>query len=278
MAISYSIAHICRAFIELEKLGYVIRRAMRARLTKGRIAQLPTDYQLVLPDECWREIAPVEQTAAARMPIPRAESVPEPVHIEPESRWSRSVRGRLSEQNAAPKVPIARWKLDVSEDRTFDGMRFDELAPKLLDAAMVASEGTSDDMRHRVVVCLNELRQRAHEVALLACNLVLFSWDAVASVRGWVRKCLMNPEQRVDSAEHSMNILRKFVHEQAETTYTDKLARRREEKRRALEEASRPMTYPEALAAYHRRGALEQSEAPPLDDYGYDEDPFGGVA
>jgi hypothetical protein len=74
----------------------------------------------------------------------------------------------------------------------------------------------------------------------------------------------MNPEQRVDSAEHSMNILRKFVHEQAETTYTDKLARRRGEKRRALEEASRPMTYSEALAAYHRRCALEQS--PPVDD------------
>jgi hypothetical protein len=264
MAISYSIAHICRAFIELEKLGYVIRRAMRARLTKGRIAQLPTDYQLVLPDECWRDLAPVESTPAARVPAHRVDSVPEPAPVAPESRWSRSVRGRLSEQNAAPKVPIARWKLDATNDHTFiDGLRFDELAPKLLDAAMLASEGTSDDMRHRVVVCLNELRTRANEVALLACNVSIASWDALLAVRGWVRKCLMNPEQRVDSAEHAMNILRKFVHEQAETTYTDKLARRREEKRRALEEASRPMTYSEALAAYHRRCALEASEVAP---------------
>jgi hypothetical protein len=264
MAISYSVAHICRAFIELEKLGYVIRRAMRARLTKGRIAQLPTDYQLVLPDECWREIVPVEQTAIARAPAPRAESAPEPAPVAPESRWSRSVRGRLSEQSAAPKVPVARWKLDATNDHTFiDGLRFDELAPKLLDAAMLASEGASDDMRHRVVVCLNELRTRAHEVALLACNIGIASWDAVAAVRGWVRKCLLNPAQRVDSAEHSMNILRKFVHEQAETTYTDKLARRREEKRRLAEEESRPMTYSEALAAYHHQLALEQSKAQP---------------
>lgn len=262
---------VSRLIPALEAAGVmIVRRFEPRRQQDGTLRQQPNDYELLLPDECWREIAPVESTAAARSPAPRVESAPEPAPVAPESRWSRSVRGRLSEQNAAPKVPIARWKLDATTDTTWpDDVRFDELAPKLLDAAMLASEGANDDIRHRVVVCLNELRQRAHEVALFACNIGIASWDALLAVRGWVRKCLMNPEQRVDSAEHAMNILRKFVQGQAETTYTDKLARRREEKRRALEEASRPMTYSEALAAYHRRCATEPSVPP--EDYGYDE-------
>lgn len=276
MAISYSIAHICRAFVELEKLGYVIRRAMRARLTKGRIAQLPTDYQLVLPNECWREIAPVESTPIARAPAPRVESVPEPAPIAPESRWSRSVRGRLSESNAAPKIPIARWKLDATEDRTFDDVHFVDLAPRLLDAAMLASEGAPDDMRHRVVVCLNELRTRAHEVALFACNLVMFSWDAVSAVKAWVRKCLMNPEQRVDSAEHSMNILKKFVQGQYDELYgavgIERRRREREEVQRRHDEDQRAVELQrdrEALAKLEADYPKWESDPTPPDDYGY---------
>jgi hypothetical protein len=174
----------------------------------------------------------------------RVEAAAAPTPIALESRWSRSVRGRLSEQNAAPQVPIARWKLDASEDRTWpDDMHFETLAPKLLDAAMLASEGAGDDVRHRVVVCLNELRQRAHEVALLACNIGIASWDAVAAVRGWVRKCLMNPEQRVDSAEHALNILRKFVQGQFDELYgavgAERQRRKREEIQRQHDEDQR---------------------------------------
>jgi hypothetical protein len=220
----------------LEAAGVmIVRRAEPRRQDDGTLRQHPNDYQLVLPDECWREITPVESTAIARAPAPRSESVPEPTPVAPESRWSRSVRGRLSEQNAAPKVPIARWKLDASEDQTFDGIRFDDLAPKLLDVAMIASEGAGDDVRHRVVVCLNELRTRAHEVALFACNLVLFSWDACNAVRGWVRKCLLDPDRRVDSAEHSMNILRKFVQGQYDELYGGKGIERRRAQREEVQ-------------------------------------------
>jgi hypothetical protein len=259
---------VSRLIPALEAAGVmIVRRFAPKRQQDGTLRQEPNDYQLVLPAECWRDLTPVESTPAARGPAPQAESVQEPAPVAPESRWSRSVRGRLSESNAAPKVPIARWKLDASEDRTFDGIRFDELAPKLLDAAMLASEGASDDARHRVVVCLNELRTRAHEVALFACNLVLYSWDAVAAVRGWARKCLLDPERRVDSAEHSMNILRKFVQGQYDELYGGVGVERR---RREREEASRPMTYSEALAAYHRRGVYESS--PPPEEFGYDEE------
>lgn len=226
-AIAYSIATICRAFTELETLGLVIRRRMRAKLVQGRIAQLPTDYELVLPDECWREIKPVESTSMARV---SATSVQE--HAPLESRWSRSVRGSLSEANAAPKTSIARWSLDASKDKTFiDGMHFAELAAKLLDAAMIASENTSDDLRHRVVVCLNELRTRAEEVALFCCNIGIASWDAVRCVRAWARKSIANPEQRIDSAEHAINILRKFVREQCAELYEGKGQERRRKER-----------------------------------------------
>lgn len=263
MAISYSIAHVCRAFVELEKLGYVIRRAMRARLTKGRIAQLPTDYQLVLPDECWREIVPVESTPAARVHEPQ----PAPAAHD----WTLSVQGRLSERNAAPKVAIARWKLDPSNDHTFiDGMHFEQLAPKIFDAAKLAAENVPDELRTRVMTCLHELRARAREVALLACNVSIASWDAVNAVRAWVRKTLANPAQRVDTAEHALNILAKFVREQAETLYSRERAEKRRRERDKEQRKPREMTYSEVLAEYHQRGAHESSAAPP-DDYGHED-------
>lgn len=234
MAISYSIAHVCRVFKTLEDLGFVIRRAMKAqRKPDGTIGQLPTDYQLVLPDECWRETAPVESTPAARVPAP---SVPEPAPVEPTSRWSRSVQGVLSTRDASTKRSSS-WQLDASDDATFiDGMSAADLAPKLLEVAMLQAEGTSDDLRHRVVVCLNELRARAHDVALLMTNSSLSSWNALSCVRQWVAKTLQNPSQRVDSAEHALNILRRFVRAYVHWTYEgkgrDRVLERAEQRRR----------------------------------------------
>jgi hypothetical protein len=251
---------VSRHLPALEAAGVmIVRRSEPRRQADGTLRQHPNDYQLVLPDECWREIVPVESTPAARVPASRVESVPAPTPIALESRWSRSVRGRLSEQNAAPNVPIARWKLDATNDHTFiDGMRFDDLAPKLLDAAMLASEGASDDVRHRVVVCLNELRTRAHEVALLACNIGIASWDAVAAARGWVRKCLLNPEQRIDSAEHAMNILRKFVQGQFDELYggvgAERQRRKREEIQRQHDEEQREVAKKRTRAEWESWG------------------------
>jgi hypothetical protein len=251
---------VSRLLPALEAAGVmIVRRFEPRRQQDGTLRQEPNDYELLLPDECWRVLAPVESTAAARSPAPRAEPVPEPAPIAPESRWSRSVRGRLSEQNAAPKIPVSRWKLDASIDTTWiDAMRFDELAPKLLDAAMIASEGANDDIRHRVVVCLNELRQRAHEVALLACNIGIASWDALLAVRGWVRKCLLDPNRRVDSAEHSMNILRKFVQGQFDELYgsvgVERRRREREETQRRHDEDQRDVVRRRSRAEWEAIG------------------------
>lgn len=209
-AIDYSIASVCRALAMLEDRGLVIRRRMRPkRQADGTVRQDPTDYELVLPAECWREVKGTKTTRA---------NAPVVCHDE---RWSRSVRGSLSEQDATTKHRSKGWDLDKTVDTTFiDETPAAELAPKLLDAAMVASASADESIAHRAKVCLNELRKRAIEVALLACNLNLDSTGALAAVRGWATRCVTNTSQRVDSAEHSMNILRKFMLEQREWALT----------------------------------------------------------
>ncbi len=265
------VATVCRHLSVLELLNIVKRRPMPVeRMPDGTLRQQPTDYELVLPDECWREIVSVESTSAARV------YEPQPVPVAPAHDWTLSVQGRLSERDAAPKVAIARWKLNTRDDHTFiDGMHFEQLAPKILDVAKLAAEGVPDELRTRVMTCLHELRARAHEVALLACNVSIASWDAVNAVRAWVRKTLMNPAQRVDTAEHALNILAKFVREQAETLYSRERAEQRRRERGEEQRKPREMTYSEVLADYHRRGAHEPSDAPPEGfDYEDSEAPF----
>jgi hypothetical protein len=229
-----SVATVCRHIPELEAAGIVkVTRFPPRRLADGTVRQEPNDYELLLPDERWREIAPVESTPAARVPAP---SVPEPAPVEPTSRWSRSVQGMLSTRDASTRRSSS-WQLDAAEDVTFvDGMSAAELAPKLLEVAMLQAEGTSDDLRHRVVVCLNELRAKAHDVALLMTNSSLSSWNALSCVRQWVAKTLQNASQRVDSAEHGLNILRKFVRAYVHWTYEgkgrDRVLERAEQRRR----------------------------------------------
>ncbi len=218
-AVSYSIASVCRALDALESMGLVIRRRMRPRRrADGTVRQDPTDYELVLPAECWRVLQPVESSHAAR--------VTTPVSIGHDEPWSIKVCGKLSTSDASTKRRTTGWQLQASPNTTFlDDMPVDELAPRLLDAAMVASERVDDSLRHRTIVCLDELRKRASDVALLACNLNLDSWGTLNTIRHWIAKCVTNPAQRVDSGEHSMNILRKFLHEQREWAFVKGPAR-----------------------------------------------------
>lgn len=203
----YSVSRVCDAF--LAGARWVKRFSMPPRRQKdGTIRQLPTDYKLLIPDHCWRKVYHASSTVAARPAEPTTLDLP----------WSLTVQGKLSTQDAAthrrPRVPRS-WNLDPSQPTTFiDDMHYDKLAPKLLDGAMLAAEGVDESLRHRTMVCLNALRERAHVVALLACNLDLSSWDAVNCVKHWVVRCVTNPNQRVDSAEHAINILRKFFLEQ----------------------------------------------------------------
>lgn len=266
-----SVATVCRHIPELEAAGIVkVTRFPPRRLADGTVRQEPNDYELLLPAEHWREIKPVESTPAAR-PV---EPAPVPVAPAPAHDWTLSVRGSLSERNAAPKVAIARWNLNTRDDHTFiDSMHFVELAPKLLDAAKLAAEGVPDELRTRVMTCLHELRVRAHEVALLACNVSLASWDAVNAVRAWVRKCLLDPARRVDTAEHAMNILAKFVREQAETLYSrERAEQRRREREQRRDAEQREPTYSELLAEYHRHGHVEDNAPPePIEEFGYED-------
>lgn len=267
-----SVATVCRHLPELEAAGIVkVTRFPPRRLADGTVRQEPNDYELLLPAEHWREIATVESTFAARAHEPQPQPVAPVSHD-----WALSVRGSLSERDASPRVAIARWKLNTRDDHTFiDGMHFDELAPKILDAAKLAAEGVPDELRTRVMTCLHELKSRAHEVALLACNVSLASWDAVNAVRAWVRKTLANPAQRVDTAEHAMNILAKFVREQADELYSRERAeqRRRERQQQRDEEQREPRepTYSELLAEYHRRGRVESDAPEPIETFGYED-------
>lgn len=205
----YSVSRVCDA---MNAAGQWIKRfVMPPRRQKGGMfRQLPTDYKLLVPEHCWRKVYRASSTVAAR-PV-------EPTTIE--ISWTCTVQGKLSTQDAAtkrrPHVPRS-WNLDPSQPTTFiDDMHYDKLAPKLLEAAQFAAEGVDETLRHRTMVCLNALRERAHDIALLACNLNLSSWDSVNCVKHWVARCVTNPRQRVDSAEHAINILRRFFLEQQE--------------------------------------------------------------
>lgn len=203
----YSVSRVCDALAAACR--WVKRFSMPPRRQKdGTIRQLPTDYKLLTFDEHSRGVHRAESTVAARHVEPTTLDVP----------WSLTVQGKLSTQDASPRHrPRAprSWQLDPEANFTFiDGMDHDKLAPKLLDGAMLAAEGVDETLRHRTMVCLNALRERALDVALLACNLTLSSWDAVNCVKHWVVRCVTNPKQRVDSAEHAINILRKFFLEQ----------------------------------------------------------------
>lgn len=227
-AASYSISQLCVGLGALEKLGLIRRRVLPARRrVDGTLRQDATDYELSFPDTCWRALLDAGKSLAARVAdvLPAAHTLP----------WSINVQGKLSTQDASPKTRHAprSWDLDPTQPTTFvDDMHYDKLAPKLLEAAQFVAAGVDDSIRERAVVCLNALRERAHDIALLACNLDLSSWDAVNCVKHWVARCVANARQRVDSAEHAINILRKFFLEQQAWAAT-KGAERIDERTRA---------------------------------------------
>lgn len=63
---------VCRHLPDLEAIGVmIVHRFEPRRQQDGTLRQQPNDYQLVLPDHVWRELAPVESTVAARAPALR---------------------------------------------------------------------------------------------------------------------------------------------------------------------------------------------------------------
>lgn len=217
-AIDYSIAHLCRALHALEMLGLVIRRRMPPRRQQdGTVRQLPTDYELRLPNHVWREVIPASKSLAARddaMFAPRLDDAP--LHddefdgpLTDDDRVELTVRGTMRTPHDTPQS----WDVAGFDDRTIPGdeVSAEDLAKQIVDAGSLALARVSDDRRFVAMNGINELRQRAREVALTICHHGLTAARGCGVVRQWVDNTLNNAHQPIHSAAHALNILRTFI-------------------------------------------------------------------
>lgn len=218
MHLSRHVATVCRALRVLETLGLVVRRRMPARRQgDGTWRQLPTDYELRLPESCWREVRPVAETAIAREVAtyaPRIDDAP---------AFEDSFAGELSDDDRAElcvrgtvKVPHDKpgsWDVAGFDDCTIPGdeVPASKLAAMIVDAGSLALARVSDDRKFVAMNAISELRQRAREVALTICHHGLTAARGCGVVRQWVDNTLGNAHQVIHSAAHALNILRKFI-------------------------------------------------------------------
>ena len=195
-----------------------MRRRMPARRrSDGTWRQLPTDYELRLPDECWREVRPVAGSAIARDDstyAPRLDDAP--LHddefdgpLTDDDCLTLTVRGNV-------RMPVDRaqsWDVAGFDDSTIPGdeVSAEVLAVQIVDAASIAIERVPDERRYLATTCILELKKRVRQVALTICQQGLTAARGVGVVRQWVEKALGNPGQTIHSAAHALNILRKFI-------------------------------------------------------------------
>jgi hypothetical protein len=216
--LSRHVATVCRALRALEALGLVVRRRMPARRqSDGTWRQLPTDYELRLPESCWREIRPVAETAAAREAstyAPRIDDAPAfddafEGELSDDDRVEMCVRGTVK----LPRDSSSSWDVAGFDDRTIPGdeVPANVLAVQIVDAGSIALDRVPESRRFIATNSIYELKKRVHEVALTFCQSGLTAARACGVVRQWVVKTLANPKQVVHSGAHALNILRKFI-------------------------------------------------------------------
>jgi hypothetical protein len=216
-AIDYSIAHLCRALNALERLGLVIRRQSRhQRRADGTWRQDPTDYQLTLPDECYRLVQRAETTVATREVAtyaPRIDDAPTfddefDGELTDDDRVELCVRGTVK-----PPRDGSSWDVNGFDDSTIPGdeVPANVVAQQIVDAGSLALDRVPDSRKFIATNAIHELKQRAHEVALTICQQGLTAARGCGVVRQWVEKTLGNVDQVVHSAAHALNILRKFI-------------------------------------------------------------------
>lgn len=209
---------VCRVLNRLESLGLVVRHRARVRLVNGHWRQLPTTYELVLPESCWRNLTPVAQSHAARelaTYAPRIDDAPtfedsfEGELSDDDEHIELSVRGTAKVPNDKP----GSWDVAGFDDRTIPGdeVSAEDLARQIVDAGSLALARVSDDRKFVAMNGINELRQRAREVALTICQHGLTAARGCGVVRQWVDSALGNAHQAIHSAAHALNILRKFI-------------------------------------------------------------------
>ncbi|TXH56765.1 MAG: hypothetical protein E6Q97_05800 [Desulfurellales bacterium] len=212
------VATVCRALRVLEVLGLVVRRRMPPRRqSDGTWRQLPTDYELRLPESCWREVRPVADTVIAREVATYAPRIDDaPTHedafdgeLTDDDRVTLCVRGTVK----VPQDKPGSWDVAGFDDRTIPGdeVSAEDLARQIVDAGSLALARVSDDRRFVAMNAIHELRQRAREVALTICHHGLTAARGCGVVRQWVDDALGNAHQLIHSAAHALNILRTFI-------------------------------------------------------------------
>ena len=216
--LSRHVATVCRALRVLEVLGVVVRRRMPARRrSDGTWRQLPTDYELRLPSECWREVIPASKSIAAREVetfAPRLDDAP--LHddefdgpLTDDDRLELTVRGTMHTPSDTPQS----WDVAGFDDCTIPGdeVPAEVVAAQIVDAASIAIERVPDERRFIATNAVFALKQRSMQVALTVCNAGLTAARACGVVRQWVEKTLANSSQHVVNGAHALNILRKFI-------------------------------------------------------------------
>jgi hypothetical protein len=216
-AAKYSASHTFVALRELVRHGFVIREpSPRLRNARGEWWQAPSRYRLVLPDECWTLVQKASATVAAREPL-RAPvvAVAPPVVMsrqeQPSDAWTNglTVRGTCPTADAADVAP--RRPAETSRPRnTTDGIEVDRIAARMLGEACTLAADCPEERRFLAVVGLHELQRQARVLVDHALSIGLTTKRILACVREWTARALCNVEQRVESGQHAINILRRF--------------------------------------------------------------------
>lgn len=271
-AIGYSKAQLNRGLDALERLGLVIRRAMRARSVSGHWRQLATDYELVLPESCWRNLTPVAESYAARefaTYAPRIDDAPTfddsfDGELSDDDCVELCVRGKVKVQQDKP----SSWDVSGFDDRTIPGdeVPANVLETQIVDAASIALDRVPEMRRFIATNAIYELKRRAREVALTICHHGLTAARGCGVVRQWVDNALANDHQVIHSGAHALNILRIFIKSGAEESERTLEAAR--ERGLAKHRAQFEKTHePSGIAVNRVCGASE-----PINDY--DEIPY----
>lgn len=225
----FSERSVQRAVAFLEGLGFaVVERQTPTRLRDGTFTQEANRYRLSLPADCWIELRPVAETVAAReeepapaRPVerPRATTGTAFRTVLVAAEKALVARGRLSTRDAATNERDTCRNED-SELVGVDGVQVEKLAGEMVLTAKLAAAPCCEARRFVAVAGIERMQLRARELATETTRLGLARDHVLACVRQWVARTLANVAQDVHSAEHAVNILRRFF--VAKVTWQDR--------------------------------------------------------
>ena len=215
----FSSRTVTRVLVELEVSPFVtVFRDEPRRMPDGTFRQAPNLYRLNLPDECWVEVREAAQTVAAKPAEPEPSPGPRRVLRAISSALANTftVRGSLSTKDAAPIVRERPGRDEEPELIGLDGIQVEDLAGRMILTAQLAAADCPEERRFVAVVGIERLQERAYALATETTRMGLCMNDVLGCVRHWVKKTLTNDEQWVKSAEHAVNILRRFIQSRAD--------------------------------------------------------------